>query len=114
MRGGLSFTRCPSLPKSSHLTDSDQIFLQHFHNRGSHQPANFSHREHVRLAWEVMRGRNLEEGSRVITRLISGIAQGAGNPLRYHETLTLFWGRIVHHSIGASPDIASFDGFLEH
>ncbi len=94
------------------LTDADHKFLEQFHNSGLGNAGRFSHREHVRLAWEAMSGRGLVEGLEMITRLISGIAQAQGDPLRYHETLTLFWGRIVHHAIQTRPELGSFDDFL--
>ncbi len=59
-----------------------------------------------------MRANGLTEGLETIRRLISGIAESHGDPLRYHETLTLFWGRIVHHTIQARPEISSFDRLL--
>jgi len=99
------------------LKDEDRRFLEGFHSNGpktgSHSaPFRFSHREHVRLAWEVMQGRELGDGLDMITRLLKGIAESHGDALRYHETLTLFWGRIVHHAIRARPEIQGFDNFV--
>src|SRR5262249_424830 len=95
------------------LTEVDRRFLERFHMDDRGKPIRFSHREHVRLAWEVMRGRELGDGLEIITRLISGIAHEHGEVLRYHETLTLFWGRIVHHAILARPGLGSLDEFTE-
>ncbi len=94
------------------MTDADRIFLEQFHTGGTENSGRFSHREHLRLAWEVMRAKGLNEGLDTIRRLIRGIAQSHGDTLRYHETLTLFWGRIIHHTIQTRPQISSFDRLL--
>jgi hypothetical protein len=93
-----------------YLDHEDLGFLRDFH---AHRLQGFGHREHLRLAWALTKTHGLDISERLIRQGIMEFAeyQGAGN--RYHETLTMFWIRIVDHAIRARPDINNFDVFLE-
>jgi hypothetical protein len=99
----------PFNPDSS-LWDKDLGFLKDFHG---HKLQSFGHRDHLRLAWALTKPHGLDIAERLIKKGIKEFAeyQGAGN--RYHETLTMFWVRIVNHAIQARPDIGNFDVFIE-
>ena len=89
----------------------DQTFLQAFED-GTLPPGEFSHRGHIRMAWLYLRAYGWDEG---ITHIRSGIqtfAARLGATGKYHETITLFWARVVHHMITEQPQIDNFEVFL--
>ena len=91
----------------------DQAFLQAFED-GTLSPIEFSHHGHIRMAWLYLRAYGWDEG---VIRIRSGIQQFAarlGATGKYHETITLFWARVVHHMITDQPQIDNFEDFLAH
>jgi hypothetical protein len=92
------------------VTDDDFVgaFLS-----GILSPASFHHRDHLRLAWCLIRQSGIEIASSTITSGIRRFATQHGQADKYHETLTQFWVRIVSHLIDARPDIKLFELFLE-
>lgn len=50
----------------------------------------FPHRSHVRVAWELSRRYDPEQGLRRLIAGIQGIGARAGKPGVYHETITRF------------------------
>jgi hypothetical protein len=70
-------------------------------------------REHVRLAWLVIRAEGPGEGGDRVARMLRHLAELHGEGERYHETLTRFWIRLVAHAIDAEPRIDDFDVFVE-
>jgi hypothetical protein len=91
------------------MTDDDFIaaFLS-----GTLSPASFHHRDHLRLAWCLIRQSGIEVATGTITGGIRRFATQHGQTDKYHETLTQFWVRIVSHMIDAQPDITAFEHFL--
>jgi len=90
----------------------DQAFLHAF-EKGTLSPWEFSHREHIRMAWLYLRAYDWDEG---VSHIRSGIQQFAarlGATQKYHETMTVFWARVVQHMITEQPDIDTFDDFLK-
>jgi hypothetical protein len=71
------------------------------------------HREHVRLAWLVLRDEGTEAGGDRVARMLRHLAEAHGEGDRYHETLTRFWIRLVTHAIEVEPCIDDFDLFVE-
>ncbi|MBI1278397.1 MAG: hypothetical protein GC179_09740 [Anaerolineaceae bacterium] len=89
----------------------DQAFLRAFED-GTLTPAEFSHRGHIRMAWLYLRAYGWDDG---LTRIREGIQKFAGRlgaSNKYHETITVFWARVVHHMISDQPQIGSFEEFL--
>lgn len=74
--------------------------------------ASFHHRDHLRLAWCLVRQTGVAAAADAITSAIRRFATHHGHPEKYHETLTRFWVRLVGHLIAAHPEISTFDGFL--
>jgi hypothetical protein len=70
------------------------------------------HRQHVRLAWLVLRDEGHVGGDRV-ARILRQLAEAHGEGDRYHETLTRFWIHLVAHAIEVEPEIDDFDAFVE-
>ena len=59
-----------------------------------------------------MREHGPDQGLSMLANGIKEFAgeQGAAN--KYHETLTMFWGRIIDHAIQERPDVQRFEEFL--
>lgn len=94
------------------MNDStDETFVQAF-LQGSLHPAHFHHRDHVRLAWYLVRQHGQEAAMRLITTSIHTFASQHGQEAKYHETLTQFWVKIVAHVVKHHPEHASFEAFL--
>ncbi len=79
---------------------------------GALAPTAFHHRDHLRLAWCLVRQSGVEAASRTIADGIRAFATRHGQAEKYHETLTRCWVRLVHHAIAARPEVATFDQFL--
>ena len=91
----------------------DQAFLQAFED-GTLPPSQFSHRGHIRMAWLYLRACGWDEGMIHIRSGIQTFAARLGATTKYHETITVFWARVVHHMIADQPHIDSFEDFLAH
>jgi hypothetical protein len=79
---------------------------------GKLPPEQFHHRDHLRLAWWLIRERGVAEASSAVAEAIQRFAAQHGHATKYHETLTQFWVRIVAHVMAVHPDITAFDGLL--
>lgn len=90
---------------------NDDEFVEAFLS-GSLPPAQFHHRDHLRLAWVLVRQQGTEAASHTITAGIRRFAAAHGQAEKYHETITRFWVRIVGHMASACPEIADFSTFL--
>jgi hypothetical protein len=75
--------------------------------------SRLGHREHVRLAWLVIRDEGAERGGDRVAGILRHLAELHGEGDRYHETLTRFWIRLVAHAIQVEPAIDDFDVFVE-
>jgi hypothetical protein len=92
------------------LTDDD--FVAAFLGDRLSPPA-FHHRDHLRLAWCLIRKSGIQAATSTITEGIRRFATQHGQADKYHETLTQFWVRIVSHLIDTRPDIMEFERFLQ-
>ena len=96
----------------SNLADNaDNAFVEAFLT-GTLSPQQFHHRDHLRLAWTLVRLTGMDEAMRRITGGIRYFATLHGHAEKYHETMTRFWVRIVAHAVAARSDITTFDEFL--
>lgn len=91
------------------MTDDD--FVQAFLD-GNLPATQFHHRDHLRLAWCLIRQRGEAAATQAITAGIREFAARHGLAQKYHETMTRFWIRVVGHMVAARPDIAEFTTFL--
>lgn len=91
---------------------SDDAFVAAF-LAGTLSPAAFHHRDHLRLAWCLIRRMGVETASGTISAGIRRFATHHGQAAKYHETLTQFWVILVNHLIAARPDITTFEWFLD-
>ncbi len=72
----------------------------------------FPHRSHVRVAWELSRRYDPEEGLRRLIAGIQGIAARAGKPTVYHETITRAWFKLVSSADDLAEHPELFDKTL--
>ena len=92
---------------------NDTQFVRAF-EAGAIAPGAFHHREHLRLAWTYLR----ESPSTAIAcermgSAIRAFASAAGHPAKYHETLTVFWVRLLAEVRDGAPDGADLQTVLE-
>lgn len=73
----------------------------------------FRHREHVRLSFVYLRRYGFDEARVRISAAIRAYALHNRAPLKYHETITIAWLRIVHQAVSQVPDGASFEYMLK-
>jgi hypothetical protein len=91
------------------MTDAEftTAFLQ-----GTLSPTHFHHRDHLRLAWLLIRERGAEVAGPLIADGIRAFAARHGHLQKYHQTLTQFWIWAVGRHAAARPDISDFSTFL--
>ena len=75
-------------------------------------PRDFRHREHVRLAFAMLAGRELAEAALRFKRALLRFAAAIGAEARYHETLTWAYLGLVQERAHASPYASSLE-FVE-
>ena len=90
----------------------DEEFLEAFFG-GRLGAGEFRHRDHLRLAWLMVRRYGLEEGGDRVVAGIKRFAAAHGVADRYHETITRFWLRLVHHAIQVRSRVDEFERFLD-
>ncbi|MBX3082130.1 MAG: hypothetical protein KF716_10900 [Anaerolineae bacterium] len=88
---------------------TDQEFIQAFE---SCTLTEFTHRDHIRMAWLYLRGDGTEAGLVKIRDGIRAFAHHLGADRKYHETITVFWAQVVALAISFTPDIADFTAFV--
>jgi hypothetical protein len=57
--------------------------------RGELHPAQFPHREHVRMAFEMLRRHDFAESVWLFSRALRAMAAGAGKPQAFNQTVTI-------------------------
>jgi len=90
---------------------TDEQFVRAFLS-GAIPPAQFHHRDHLRLTWCLTRQLGSAPAARPISTAIRQFATQHGQAAKYHETLTQAWIRIVGHLVASRPDITEFDAFV--
>jgi hypothetical protein len=91
---------------------NDSEFLKAFEDCTLPHDA-FPHRAHVRMAWLYLRADGWEVAIQKITDGIRRFAAANGADGKYHETITVFWARLVDYAISCAPEIADFEVFIE-
>jgi hypothetical protein len=90
---------------------TDDEFLRAFFDLSLPNSA-FRHRDHLRLAWLVVRREGAEAAEEVVAGGIRRFAAAHGHADRFHATLTRFWVRLVAHAMQAGPAGADFEAVL--
>lgn len=74
---------------------------------------SFHHRDHLRLAWLVVRRHGADVAPAIVGHAIRHFAETHRQAALYHQTMTEFWVRAVAHHVHERPDLDEFDRFLE-
>jgi hypothetical protein len=70
-------------------------------------PAEFRHREHVRLAYAMLRGRDFGDAAVRFRRALRRFADAAGAQDRFHETLTWAYLAVIHGRMDSDPAVTT-------
>lgn len=65
--------------------------------------ASFSHRDHVRAAFLLIRRDGERAAARTLRAALRELTRSAGAPERYHETITVAWVRLIAAAMGSAP-----------
>jgi len=78
--------------------------------RGEVDPANFPHREHVRMAFEMLRRHDFAECVLHYSRALRAITARAGKPEVFNQTVTIAFLALIAERMhdGAAVDFAAF------
>src|SRR6516164_3480982 len=78
--------------------------------RGEIAPAAFPHREHVRMAFEMLRRHDFVETTLHFSRALRSMAQQAGKPHAFHQTVTIAFLSLIAERMESRPaaDFAAF------
>jgi hypothetical protein len=87
---------------------TDQEFLLAFEQQRLHA---FPHAAHIRMAWLYLSQYGWDEGIARIRDGIQRFATAHNATQKYHETITLFWSRLVHYAISQST-ATNFEQFI--
>src|SRR5271169_4544050 len=79
---------------------------------GTLSPADFHHRDHVRLAWLILRQAPLLEALARFSLGLKAFAARVGKPGLYHETITWAYLLLIHQRMQSSTALA-FEEFAE-
>jgi uncharacterized glyoxalase superfamily protein PhnB len=77
---------------------SDAEFLERF-DAGTLDLASFDHEAHFRAAWLCLRAGPFRTAIARLRRGLKRLAISAGQPQRYHETITVAYARLMHRQM---------------
>ena len=79
--------------------------------RGEIDPADFPHREHVRMAFEMLWRHPFAETALHFSRALRAMTAKAGRPQTYHETITIAFLSLVAERLESTgiSDFAAFE-----
>ena len=81
---------------------------------GAFAPADFSHRQHVRLAYVYLVDCDVNLAlDRMRAALVCFLSHHGIPATKYHETLTRAWILAVHHFMHRTPEASSADDFID-
>jgi len=78
--------------------------------RGEIDPAAFPHREHVRMAFEMLRRHDFAETALYFSRALRAMAARAGKPQAFHQTITVAFLSLISERVETRP-VADFTAF---
>ena len=78
--------------------------------RGEIDAAAFPHREHVRMAFEMLRRHDFAEALLLFSRALRAMADKAGKPQAFHQTITVAFLALIAERLasGEWDDFAAF------
>lgn len=84
-----------------------EIELRKFAN-GDCDPGNFPHREHVRMAFEMLRRHSFPETALHFSQGLRRMTARAGRPEAYHETITIAFLSVIAERMDEASEFESF------
>ena len=77
---------------------------------GEIRPADFPHREHVRMAFEMLRRHDFAETAWLFSRALRDMTSKAGKPLAFNQTVTIAFLSLVAERMErtGATDFAAF------
>jgi hypothetical protein len=79
------------------MTD-DEAELKRFVG-GESDPLHLSHREHIRIAFEMLRRHSFPEAVLHYSRALRTMLERAGRPQAYHETVTIAFLSLINERL---------------
>ena len=78
--------------------------------RGDVDPARFPHRDHVRIAFEMLSRHDFPETVLHYSRALRTMAEKAGRPQAFHQTITIAFLSVIAERMdgGGAADFAAF------
>jgi hypothetical protein len=78
--------------------------------RGEIVPGEFPHREHVHVAFEMLKRHDFPETVLLFSRTLRAMAQKAGRPEAFHQTVTIAFLSLIAERMeyGGAADFAGF------
>ena len=78
--------------------------------RGEIEPGAFAHREHVRMAFEMLRRHDFAEAAWLYSRALRAMTAKAGKPQAFHQTTTIAFLSLIAERMerGGAPNFAAF------
>jgi hypothetical protein len=76
--------------------------------RGERDPADFPHREHVRMGFEMLRRHSFPETALHFSQAIRTMADRCGKPEAYHETMTVAFLSLIAERMGQTKAFETF------
>jgi hypothetical protein len=78
--------------------------------RGEMPAASFPHREHVRMAFQMLRRHDFAETVLHFSRALRAMAERAGKPQAFHQTVTIAFLSVIAERMegSGSDDFAAF------
>ena len=94
-------------------SSEDQTFKRDF-EACKIPPAEFKHRDHIRLAYVYLTEHDPETAYQLMRdALLSFIQHNVIDPANYHETITRAWIMAVRHFMEITPSSESADEFID-
>jgi hypothetical protein len=78
--------------------------------RGEVDAADFPHREHVRMAFEMLRRHDFAETALYFSRALRAMAARAGKPQAFHQTITVAFLSLISERVETRA-VADFTAF---
>lgn len=78
--------------------------------RGDIDPAQFPHRDHVRMAFEMLKRHDFPETVLLYSRALRTMAERVGRPQAFHQTITIAFLSLIAERMerDAAADFAAF------
>ena len=77
---------------------------------GTHDEGHFGHHSHLCFGWAVLdEAQDVDDAAHCVSLTIRHVAELGGTPDKYHETVTIFWVRLLDHLRHVYPGATSVD-----